>query len=44
MKRSGAQLEIIKFSVTDTACPSVAITMHDVADEQILAEVEALFS
>jgi hypothetical protein len=44
MRRSEAQLKITRFSVTDTACRSVAITMHHRTDEQILAQVEALLS
>jgi heterodisulfide reductase subunit A-like polyferredoxin len=44
MKRNGFQPKIMRFSVTGAACPSGSITMHQFNDEQILAQVEALFS
>jgi heterodisulfide reductase subunit A-like polyferredoxin len=44
MKRNGFQPKIMGFSVPGAACPSGFITMYHFTDEQILAQVEALFS
>jgi len=44
MKRNRFQPKIVEFSVIGAACPSGAINMHHFIDEQILAQVEALFS